>query len=107
MLTVGLGWNTNVSFHRYTRIDIKSTENSSNTEYPNWTSKYTTNLGLCHSYLVPDYLKSAEVRDVTFYVKKDVDIYLHHPGQFLSWQVHSFPMRLEQSVYVDTSHEVS
>ena len=92
--------------NRYTQIDIEAAENSSNPEYPNWTSKYTPYLGLCYSYLIPDYLKVAEVRDITFYVKNNLDIYLHHSGQFLSWQVHSFPMRLHQGVYVESSHEV-
>ena len=62
---------------------------------------------MCYSYRVPDYLKLAEVREITFYVKKNLDIYLHHPGQFLSWEVHSFPMRLDQGIYVETSHEVT
>ena len=68
--------------------------------------KYTTQYGLCFSYLVPKYLKEAEIRDISLYVKKNVDVYLSHPGQFLSWQAHSFPMRLGQVVYVETSHEV-
>ena len=93
--------------NRYTQLDINSANNLSNTEYPNWTTKYTTGLGLCYSYLVPDYLKVLEVRDISFHVKKNLDIYLHHPGQFLSWQVYSFPMRSHQSVYVETSHEVT
>ena len=93
--------------YRDTWIAIKADENSSNTEYPNWTTKYTTEMGMCYSYRVPDYLKLAEVRHITFYAKKNFDIHLHHPGQFLSWDVHSFPMRLHQGIYVESSHEVT
>ena len=94
-------------FYRYTWFDVRLGANISRNHLPDqWTAKYSTNFGLCYSYSIPKYLKDAEVRDVTFYIKNSIDFYLSHPGQFLSWQVHSFPTRSKQQVYVETSHEV-
>ena len=94
-------------FYRYTWFDANSLDKISRIHSAEqWTAKYSTNFGLCYSYSIPKYLKDAEVRDVTFYIKNSIDFYLSHPGQFLSWQVHSFPMRSKQQVYVETSHEV-
>ena len=94
-------------WYRYNWFDARLIGKSSNIHLTDqWTAKYSTNFGLCYSYSIPTYLKDAEVRDVTFYVKNSIDFYLSHPGQFLSWQVHSFPMRSKQQVYVETSHEV-
>ena len=96
-----------ICFYRYTWFTASSRENISRIHLADqWTAKYSTNFGLCYSYSIPKYLKDAEVRDVTFYIKNSIDFYLSHPGQFLSWQVHSFPMRSKQQVYVETSHEV-
>ena len=92
--------------NRFTWFDISSNGNSSSRNYLNWIPKYTKQLGLCYSYLIPDYLHAAEVRQVSIYIRKSLDIYLHHPGQFLSWQIYGFPIRLNQEGYVETSHEV-
>ena len=98
-------WNT--FFYRYTWFDVGLGGKISRNHLPDqWKAKYSTNFGLCYSYSIPKYLKDAEVRDVTFYIKNSIDFYLSHPGQFLSWQVHSFPTRSKQQVYVETSHEV-
>ena len=95
-------------FYRYTWFDVRLGANISRNHLPDqWTAKYSTNFGLCYSYSIPKYLKDAEVRDITFDIKNSIDFYLSHPGQFLSWQVHSFPMRSKQQVYVETSHEVT
>ena len=94
-------------FYRYTWFDVGFGGKISRIHLPDqWKAKYSTNFGLCYSYSIPKYLKDAEVRDITFYIKNSIDFYLSHPGQFLSWQVHSFPTRSKQQVYVETSHEV-
>ena len=77
------------------------------TQRMNWLPKYGTYMGICYSYQVPQYIQSLEILEVSFFIRQPIDIYLHHPGQFLSWQVYSFPVRLKQEIYLDTYLEVS
>ena len=72
-----------------------------------WIPKYGTYMGICYSHHVPHYLQSSEIIEMSFYIRRSVDIYLSHPGQFLTWEVYSFPARLKQEIYLDTYLEVS
>ena len=72
----------------------------------NWRQKFKLDYGLCFSYIVPGYLHVSEIRKVTFYTKSSLDIYLQHPGQYLSWEVYGFPLRVQQEIHVDTYYEV-
>ena len=71
-----------------------------------WKDKFKLDYGLCYSYIVPEYLHVSEIRQVTFHTRSSLDIYLQHPGQYLSWEVYGFPLRLNQEVHVDTYYEV-
>ena len=68
--------------------------------------KYDTDRGLCFSCRVPDYLHASEVKQINVYLQKPIKIYLHHPGQFLSWQIYPFQGRLNQELNTDSTHEV-
>ena len=91
---------------RFNWFEVESVDNASTGDTHNWTPNYTPNYGLCHSYHVPEYFKSSVVKDVGFYVKEDLEIYLHHPGQFLTWQNRVYQMRAIQDVDVNAMHEV-
>ena len=93
--------------NRFTSFESILNDNSSNGYNQTWIPKYTTNYGLCYSYHVPDYLKVAEIKEMSFYDKNNLDVYFHHPGQYLSWQAYAFPMRSTQEVYVDVEYEVN
>ena len=90
-----------------TRFGVKLEDISSNEDTHNWISKYTPEVGFCYSYRVPSYLKVSVVQAVAFYAKTDIEIYLHHPGQFLTLQHYPFPMRANYDVYVEALHEVT
>ena len=76
-------------------------------ERTNWIPKYGMYMGICYSYHIPQYIQSSEILQISFHFRQPIDIYLHHPGQFLTWEVYSFPARLEQEIYLDTHLEVS
>lgn len=85
---------------------MESVDNSSNGDTHNWIPKYMPSFGFCYSYHVPEYLKVSVVEEIAFYVKEDLEIYLHHPGQFLTWQHYGIQMRAIQDAYIETMHEV-
>ena len=76
------------------------------TRSKDWKAKFKLDYGLCFSYFVPEYLHASEIREITFFTKNSVDIYLQHPGQYLSWEVYGFPVRTRQEIHVDTYYEV-
>ena len=56
---------------------------------------------------MPDYLRSLKVIGVTIHLVKPIDVYLHHPGQFLTWNIYSLTSRLGEQTFVDVAQEVT
>ena len=68
--------------------------------------KFKPENGRCISYKAPDYLRSAIITTIKIYLNQSqIEIYLHHPGQFCTWSVYSFTAQKRQ-IYTDVSHEV-
>lgn len=68
--------------------------------------KFKPENGRCFSYKAPDYLRSAIITTIKIYLNQSqIEIYLHHPGQFCTWSVYSFTAQKRQ-IYTDVSHEV-
>ena len=86
-------------------IDIRPSAFSDQSN-SNWQMKFKPENGRCFSYKAPDYLRSAIITTIKIYLKQSqIEIYLHHPGQFCTWSVYSFTAQ-KRKVYADVSHEV-
>ena len=71
-----------------------------------WQMKFKPENGRCFSYRAPDFLRSAIITTIKIYLNQtQIEIYLHHPGQFCTWSVYSFTAQKRQ-IYTDISHEV-
>ena len=90
---------TKLYFRAYV-VDIF--ENTTNSD---WTHKYKPDTGRCHSYRAPEHLRLAKIKTIKAFLNMPIEIYLHHPGQFCTWNIYVFTTPQKQ-VYVDVSHEV-
>ena len=67
--------------------------------------KFKPDNGKCFSYQAPKHLHSAVIHTIKLYLKQPLEIYIHHPGQFCTWNSYSLPVQHKQT-YSDVSHEV-
>ena len=70
-----------------------------------WQIKFKPDNGKCFSYQAPKDLHSAVIHTIKLYLKQSLEIYIHHPGQFCTWNSYSLPVQQKQT-YSDVSHEV-
>ena len=71
-----------------------------------WKQKYKKEEGRCFSYRSPENIQQLKVIGINIHLVQPIDIYLHHPGQFLTWNVYSLTSRLGEQTFVDIAHEV-
>ena len=96
--------NNSTVYFRTHWIDIASGNDYSKTD---WTPKCRPVEGRCFSYRVPRHLHELKVTTITLYLRESVDLYLHHPGQFLTWDIYGVTSRLGKIIYLDAMHEVN
>ena len=89
---------------RYHKVNTSITNGNNSI---GWIQKYKKEEGRCFSYKVPDYLRSLKVIGVTIHLVKPIDVYLHHPGQFLTWNIYSLTSRIGEQTFVDVAQEVT
>ena len=70
-----------------------------------WTQKYKPETGRCFSYTAPKHLHEARITTITAYLNHPIELILHHPGQFCTWNVFTFKTP-QKETYVDVYHEV-
>ena len=85
--------------------DINITEIST-TDTFGWRRKFKKEEGRCFSYNFSDELRQLTVIGINIRLVSPIDIYLHHPGQFLTWNIYSLTSRIQEQTYVDVAHEV-
>ena len=71
-----------------------------------WKQKYKKEEGKCFSYHVPPDIHKLKVITIRINLIEAIDIYLHHPGQFLTWDIYSLTSRIGEQTLVDVQHEV-
>ena len=91
-------------FSSYHYIDTSFENDYSNTD---WTQRYKPDAGRCFSYRVPEHLHDLKVTTIRAYLVEPVDFFLHHPGQFLTWNIFHVTSRLGEQTYLDIGHEVN
>ena len=96
--------NISTEFFRAHWIEITSGNDYSKTD---WTPKCRPVEGRCFSYRVPRHLYELKVTTITVYLRKSVEIYLHHPGQFLTWDTYGVTGRQGKEAYIDAIHQVN
>ena len=67
--------------------------------------KFKPDNGKCFSYRAPKDLHSAVIHTIKLYLKQPLEIYIHHPGQFCTWNICLLSAQKKQT-YSDVSHEV-
>ena len=73
-------------------------DTSSNGDIHEWKPMYIEEWGMCYSYHVPEYLKFSIIKRLSFDLKTDLNFFLHHPGQFFTYQRYYFQARANQKV---------
>ena len=96
--------NISTEYFRTHWIDITSGNDYSKTD---WTPKCTKGEGRVFSYRVPRHLHDLKVITITLYLRKPVELYLHHPGQYLTWDIYDLNVADGQELYLDTIHQVN
>ena len=76
-----------------------------NTSKSDWSSKYKPTDGRCYSYRAPEHLHLAEITTIKAFLNMPIEIYLHHPGQFCTWNIYAFTSP-QKEIFVDIFHEV-
>ena len=71
-----------------------------------WIPKYKPDWGRCYSYRAPKHISEAEINTITLILNATVEVYLHHPGQFCTWDIFVFAANAREQTYMDVSHEV-
>ena len=71
-----------------------------------WRMQFKPYKGICYSYRAPDHLHSATINTIKINLKQPVDVYLHHPGQFCTWNVIVLLVAQNRQIYADVSHQV-
>ena len=90
-------------FFRY--HDINISEINTNLTF-GWRQKFKKEEGRCFSYNFSDEYRQLSVIGITIKLLAPIDIYLHYPGQFLTWNIYSLTSRIQEQTYVDVAHEV-
>ena len=44
---------------------------------------------------------------MTLYLRKPVELYLHHPGQYLTWDIYDLNVADGEEIYLNTIHQVN
>ena len=93
-----------LSCTRKHEVDIDPTLFYNNSNY-DWRKKFKPYKGMCYTYRAPDHLHKATISKIKMNFKQPVDVYLHHPGQFCTWNVIVLLVQKRQ-IYADVSYQV-